>query len=49
MKELTIHIPDEVYHRLEVQAAKDDQRIAEGVARLLAFLVAGFEGKNKRG
>lgn len=40
---LTITLPDHVYHRLEVCAAKDEQRIAEGVEKLLTSIVEQYE------
>ena len=43
MKQITINLPDDVAHRLEVCAAKDDQRIAEGIVNLLTYLVKHFE------
>ena len=45
MKTLTIELTDEVYHRLEVLAARDDDRIKEGVERFLTELVNSFEEK----
>lgn len=43
MKTITIELPDNIMHRLEVCAAKDGNRVSEGVARLLTYLVEHFE------
>lgn len=45
MREITIKLPHHVVHRLEVSAAKDDIRLAEGIERLLTFLAERFEDR----
>lgn len=45
MRTLTIELDDEVYHRLEVLAARDDDRITTGVERFLTELTLAFEEK----
>ena len=47
MKEIVIKLSDETAHRLEVCAAKDGQRLAEGIARLLEYLVERFAETKK--
>ena len=42
-RKITIELPDEVAHRLEVCAAKDDQRLVEGIQNLLIHLVENFK------
>lgn len=39
---VTITLPYEVAHRLEIQCAIDNVRLAEGIERLLTFLVDEF-------
>lgn len=45
MRTVTIQLPYNVAHRLEVQAAKDDMRIEEAVSLLLTALVIRWEAK----
>lgn len=45
MKTVTIHLPDEVAHRLEVRAAIDDITLTDGITALLIDLVERFEGR----
>ena len=42
-KELTITIPEQVYHRLEVCAAKDNESIQIGTAKLLTHIVQQYD------
>ena len=43
MRAITITLPDEVIHRLEVISAKDGDRLAAGIEKLLTYLVGQFE------
>lgn len=45
-RQVTIDLPEDVYHRIEVLAAKDDQRISDGITRLLTYLVSLWEDKH---
>jgi predicted transcriptional regulator len=42
-RKITIELPDDIAHRLEIMAAKDDLRIAQGIENLLTYLVNTFE------
>ncbi len=43
MRRVEIVLEDDVAHRLEVMAAIDDVRLADGVERLLTHLVRNYE------
>jgi hypothetical protein len=45
MREITIKLPYEVAHRLEVMAARDDDRIETGIEALLTYLTEQFDAK----
>lgn len=47
MKLLTIELPVEVYHRLEVRAAIDNLKPEEGAALLLEALVKDWQERNQ--
>lgn len=40
-KEITIRLPYDVAHKLEVKAAMDDMRLPEAIAMLLTVIVGG--------
>lgn len=40
MRTVTLTLPEEVYLAIEVRAARDDMRIADGIAALLCELYA---------
>jgi len=39
MRQITITLPADIAHALEVRAAIDDLRVAEGIEQLLTYLV----------
>ncbi len=46
MRKITITLSDDVAHRLEVMAARDDNRIDTGIEQVLTYIVEQYE---KRG
>lgn len=42
-KTIQITLPHDVAHLIEVQAAKDNLRLAEGIERLLCFVAASYK------
>lgn len=47
MRSITIHLPEHIAHRLEVRAAIDDMRIAEGIEDFLTKLIVYFEKETR--
>ena len=47
MREITITLPIDVAHRLEIMAARDDNRMENGITQLLTYLVEQFENNKK--
>ena len=43
MRTVTIELPQEVCHWLEICAAKDELRLSEGISRLLTNIVRRYE------
>lgn len=43
MRTVTIELPDDVAHRLEVRAAVDDLKVETGIVQLLTHLVEVYE------
>ena len=43
IKSIQINLPHDVAHLIEVQAAKDNLRLAEGIERLLCFVAENYK------
>lgn len=46
MKQITISLPDDVAHRLEIRAAIDDLTLVQGVEQLLNHLYDHFSERS---
>lgn len=47
IKTIQITLPHDVAHLIEVQAAKDNLRLTDGIERLLCFVAANYKASRE--